>query len=160
MAQHLRVTPHLTVEALEAQYRDTSDPVLRAHIQVVLLAMKGFSSKDISAATTFSLPWIRDILRRYNAHRLELLGDTRHHNKGRKRIFTESLREELRERLHSPPPDDGLWTGVKVVAWVSERTGHKFDPSNGPRWIRELGGTIRSKRPRDIRADPVQQEDF
>lgn len=160
MPQHLRVAPHFTVEELEEQYRMASDSVLRSHLQVVLLTMKGFTSQQISDVTTFSLTWLRTILRRYNAHCLEQLGDTRHANKGQQPIFTDPIREELRQRLHSPPPDGGLWTGPKVVAWVSERTGHSFDVSNGSRWIRELGGTIRSKRPTDVRADPVRQEEF
>lgn len=160
MPRYLTVTPHLSVDELEARYRACRDPVERSRWHMVWLAGRGHRVPAVATLTGYSVKWVRTIFGRYNADGPSGLTDRRHANPGRAPLLTPALREALRAALTDPPPDGGLWTGGKVAAWMAERLDRPVGEVRGWEALRVLGFTPQRPRPRATTADPVAQDAF
>jgi len=160
MQKRLVVQQHLSLEAIEQQYRKAKDPVARSHWQIIWLLAQGKTTKQIVEYTGYGPSWIRTIAHRYNEGGPQALGDRRHGNPGAQAILSRELQQQLREELQAPPADQGLWTGRKVAAWIKHKTGRQVHPQRGWEYIRRLGGTLRVPRARHAKADPAEQEAF
>lgn len=160
MGRRLSIPPHLTVEELAGRYRGTHDPVLRSHWQIIWLLAQDRPTTEVAAITGYSVPWVRQIARRYREAGPAGLGDRRHGNPGgRARALLDAAQcEQLRAALTGPAPDGGLWTGRQVARWMAERLGRPVGEQRGWEERRQVGFTLQRPRPGETRADPVQQE--
>jgi transposase len=150
----------LTLTELEQRYRRCRDPVERSHWQMLWLLVSGRPTAEVARVTRYSVPWVREIARRYREGGPAAIGDRRHGNPGAPPLLDAAQQERLRVALGGPAPDGGLWTGRKVAAWIGGAIGRAVDPARGWEWMRRLGFTPQRPRPRETRADPDAQAAF
>jgi transposase len=156
----MKLEEHLSVEELKNRYREAQDPVERSHYQILWLLAGGESAKGVAQITGYSARWVSEVARRYNEGGAPALGDRRHQNPGGRFLLTEDERRELAEALEGPAPDGGLWSGPKVASWIEEKTGTKTYPQRGWVYLKRLGYSLKSPRPRHKKADEEAQEAF
>lgn len=160
MAQHLCVADHLSSEALKQRFQAASNPVERAHFQVLHLARLQWRSADIAEACGYSVIWVRSLVRRYNREGPEALTDQRHSNAGQPRLLSPAQEAALETRLQTQPEEGGLWSGPKVAGWMSAHLGRPVAEVRGWEMLRRLGYTLQRPRRRHVEADPEAQERF
>lgn len=158
--RRLKLTPHLSLEELAARERAASDTVEQRQWQVLRLLTQGRSTADVIAITSLSATWVYTIVRRYNQEGSDGVGDRRHQNPGAPSLLTPEQRAELAVALDTPHPDDGLWTGPKVAAWMAERLGRSIHAPRGWEVLQQLGYRAYEPRPQHAKADPHKQETF
>ena len=117
------VADHLSVSALEQQYRSCPDVTAARHLQAIWLLAKGHPIAEVAATVSYARRWVERLLARYNAERLEALGDRRRRNGTSPFVLKPDLVDKLKDRLREPPPDGGLWTSPKVAAWMACELG-------------------------------------
>jgi transposase len=67
----------------------------------------------------------------------------------------------LAEAFEGPAPNGGgLWTGPKVAEWIEAKTAKRTHPQRGWVYLKGLGYSLKSPRPRHHKADPEEQETF
>src|SRR5215204_2558454 len=71
---------HLSVSALEQQYRSCPDVTAARHVQTIWLLAKGHHIAEVSATVSFARRWVERLLARYNAQGPQALGDLRRRN--------------------------------------------------------------------------------
>ena len=70
-------------------------------------------------------------------------------------------KQELLEALRYPPKDGGLWNGVKVAAWIKEKTGRDFIyPQRGWQYLVNLGFSLKVPRPTHKKTSKKIQNGF
>src|SRR4051812_49549868 len=117
------VADHLSVSALEQQYRSCTDVTAARHLQTIWLLAKGHEIAEVAATVSYAPRWVERLLARYNAQGPQALGDLRCRNGTSPSVLRPDLLEKLKARLREPPPDGGLWTSPKVVAWMAGELG-------------------------------------
>ena len=108
------VADHLSVLALEQQYRSCTDVTAARHFQTIWLLAKGHEIAEVAATVSFARRWVERLRARYNAHGPQALGDLRRRNGTSPSILRPDLLDTLKARLREPPPDGGLWTGLSI----------------------------------------------
>ncbi|MGK7912934.1 MAG: winged helix-turn-helix domain-containing protein [Synechococcus sp.] len=64
----------------------------------------------------------------------------------------------MRQRLQSPLPDGGLWSGPKVAKVLSEMLGRQVWPQGGWDYLRRLGYySPQRPRPNHLKGDKQEQ---
>jgi hypothetical protein len=76
MPRTLHLQLHLSIEELERLYRQATDGVEPTHLQIVWLKAQGKTTHEIADLTAYSVPWVREIIHRYNKSGPRGLGDT------------------------------------------------------------------------------------
>jgi hypothetical protein len=138
-----------SADELEARYRTARDPVARSQFQILWLLACGRPRGEVAAVTGYSLRWIRALIRRYNAHGPDGVGDRRHKNAGAKPLLGGEDLAALRTALGQPPPDGGLWSGPKVARWIAGRLGLEgVHAQRGWDYLRRLEWRPQVPRPR------------
>ncbi len=160
MARTLTLPSHLPVAELEARYRRARDPVARSHWQIIWLVASGMPTAEVARVTGYSVPWVRELARRYRMAGSDGLGDRRHMNPGAAPLLSLAQQAALRAALARSAPDGGLWTCRKVAAWMGAAIGRPVAEVRGWEWMRRLGFTPQRPRPRETRADPAAQAAF
>lgn len=160
MARRRTLVPHLTVDGLEAQYRQSRDPVARSQWQIIWLVAQGQPTPTVIAVTGYSESWISVLVGRYNAGGVEGLSDRRHTNPGAAPLLDAEGRAALRRALAGLPNDSGQRTGPKVAAWMERRLGHPVHGQRGWEYLRRVGYTPQVPRPAHPDADPAAQAAF
>ena len=61
------VADHLSVSALEQQYRSCTDVTAARHLQAIWLLAKGHHIAEVAATVSFARRWVERLLARYNA---------------------------------------------------------------------------------------------
>src|SRR4051812_46552262 len=117
------VADHLSVSALEQQYRSCTDVTAARHLQTIWLLAKGHEIAEVATTVSYAQRWVERLLARYNAQGPQALGDRRRRNGTSPSILRPALLEKLKARLLEPPPDGGLWTRPKVAAWRAGELG-------------------------------------
>src|SRR3954449_840815 len=117
------VADHLSVSALEQQYRSCTDVTAARHLQTIWLLAKGHGIAEVAATVSYAQRWVERLLARYNAHGPQALGDLRRRNGTSPSVLRPDLLEKLKAPLLEPPPDGGLWTSPKVAAWMAGQPG-------------------------------------
>src|ERR687885_293553 len=117
------VADHLSVVALEQQYRSCTDVTAARHFQTIWLLAKGHEIAEVAATVSYARRWVERLLARYNAHGPQALGDLRRRNGTCPSVLKPELLEKLKARLREPPSDGGLWTSPKVAAWMAGEIG-------------------------------------
>ena len=150
------VADHLSVLALEQQYRSCTDVTTARHFQTIWLLAKGHEIAEVAATVSFapSAPPSR------HAHGPQALGDLRRRNGTSPSILRPDLLEKLKARLREPPPDGGLWTGPKVARWMASELGlAAVLPQRGWEALKAIGWSVQKPRPRHpASATPEERE--
>jgi transposase len=142
------VADHLSVSALEQQYRSCTDVTAARHVQTIWLLAKGHTIAEVAAAVSFARRWVERLLARYNAQGLQALGDLRRRNGTSPSVLRPDLLEKLKARLLEPPPDGGLWTSPKVAAWMAGELGlAEVLPQRGWEALKAIGWSVQKPRP-------------
>ena len=143
------VADHLSVSALEQQYRSCTDVTAARPLQTIWLLAKGHEIAEVSATVSFARRWVERLLARYNAEGLDALGDLRRRNGTSPSVLRPDLLEKLKARLREPPPDGGLWTSPKVAAWMAGELGRAAVlPQRGWEALKAMGWSVQKPRPR------------
>ncbi len=158
MPRCLTRTPHLPDTEGARRSRTCRDAVERSHWQMVWRIRQGHRAPEVARLTGSSETWVRTIMHRSNADGPDGLIDRRHANPGKPPIVSSAVREELRQRLATPPPDGGLWTGPTVATGLTERRDRSVSPQRAWEPLRALGFTLHRPRLRAMTADPAAQD--
>lgn len=158
--RRIQLEPHLTVEAIEEQYRKARDGVARSQWQIIWLLAQGKDSRAVQAVTGYSLGWIRAVARRYNAEGASGLGDQRHQNPGRPSPLSPSQQQALKAELTQAQARGEGWNGRRVAQWMSERLGRPIHMQRGYEWLARLGFSAQVPRPRHVEASAEDQQVF
>jgi len=143
------VADHLSVSALEQQYRSCTDVTAARHVQTIWLLAKGHASAEVAATVSYARRWVERLLARYNAQGPQALGDRRRRNGTSPSILRPDLLEKLKARLREPPPDGGLWTRPKVAAWRAGELGlAAVLPQRGWEALKAINWSVQKPRPR------------
>jgi transposase len=110
---------HLNVTELEERYKTAADPVAKSHFHAVWLLSLDYTAEEVAELLSFSVRWVRLLVKRYNEYGPDSLGDRRLSNGAAPAILTPEALSSLKERLKAPPDDGGLWTGPKVARWLA-----------------------------------------
>jgi transposase len=156
------VADHLSVSALEQQYRLCTDVTAARHCQTIWLLAKGHEIAAVSATMSFAGRWVERLLARYNAQGPQALGDLRRRNGTSPSILKPDLLEKLKARLLDPPPDGGLWTSPKVATWMASELGlARVAPQRGWEALKAIDWSVQKPRPRHPHAaTPEEREAF
>jgi transposase len=156
------VADHLSVSALEQQYRSCTDVTAARHVQTIWLLAKGHEIAEVAATVSFARRWVERLLARYNAQGPQALGDLRRRNGASPSVLKPDLLEKLKARLLDPPPDGGLWTSPKVAAWMAGELGlAAVLPQRGWEALKAIGWSVQKPRPRHpASATPEEREGF
>ena len=119
------IASHLSTAELEARYETAADPVSKSHFHAVWLLSLDYKTDEVAAILSFSPRWVQRLVKRYNGHGPDSLGDRRLSNGTAPAILTPGALASLKERLKTPPDDGGLWTGPKVARWLAKFHGLK-----------------------------------
>ena len=101
------VADHLSVSALEQQYRLCTDVTAARHVQTIWLLAKGHHIAEVAATVSYARRWVERLLARYNAYGPQALGDQRRRNGRSPSVLKPDLLDKLQDRLREPPPDGG-----------------------------------------------------
>jgi transposase len=158
----VQVSDHLSVAALQAGYRGSTDATLARHYQVIWLLAQGHTVRETARLTGFVARWIDELLARYNRFGPSSLGDRRRGNGAKPSVLTPEVLTMLRERLKTSPADGGVWTSRKVAALIAAALGlESVAEQRGWEALRAIGWTIQKPRPRHARAaGPAEQAAF
>src|SRR3954447_22652187 len=156
------VADHLSVSALEQQYRSCTDVTAARHLQTIWLLAKGHASAEVAATVSFARRWVERLLARYNAHGPQALGDLRRRNGTSPSVLRPDLLDKLKARVREPPPDGGLWTSPKVAAWMAGELGlAAVLPQRGWEALKAINWSVQKPRPRHPgSATPEEREAF
>src|SRR5918993_485165 len=147
------VADHLSVSALEQQYRSCTDVTATRHVQTIWLLAKGHTIAEVSATVSFARRWVERLLARYNAGGPQALGDLRRRNGTSPSVLRPDLLDKLKDRLREPPPDGGLWTSPKVARWMAGELGRAAVlPQRGWGAPKAIGWSVQKPRPRHPQA--------
>src|SRR4051812_41230111 len=145
------VADHLSVSALEQQYRSCTDVTAARHLQTIWLLAKGHQIAEVAATVSYAQRWVERLLARYNAQGPQALGDLRRRNGTSPSVLRPALLDKLKDRLREPPPDGGLWSSRTVAAWMAGELGLAagFPPSGwgGPEGVKLVGQKPRPRPP-------------
>ena len=144
---------HLSEAELEAYYETAANPIAKSHFHAIWLLARGYSIDEVASILSFSTRWIRLLIKRYNEHGPDSLGDRREGNGTAPTILTPEALGALKERLKTPPDDGGLWSGPKVARWLARF--HKLKSVHDQRgWdaLVSIGWSIQKPRPRHPQA--------
>jgi transposase len=143
------VADHLSVSALEQQYRSCTDVTAARHLQVIWHLAKGHHIAEVAATVSYAQRWVERLLARYNAEGPQALGDRRRRNGTSPSVLKPELLDKLKVRLREPPPDGGLWTSPKVAAWMASELGlTQVAPQRGWEALKAIGWSVQKPRPR------------
>src|SRR3954467_7399220 len=156
------VADHVSVSALEQQYRSCTDVTAARHLQAIWLLAKGHQIAEVAAMVSYARRWVERLLARYNAEGLEALADLRRRNGTSPSVLKPDLLDKLKDRLREPPPDGGLWTSPKVAAWMAGELGvAAVLPQRGWEALKAINGSVQKPRPRHpAAATPEEREAF
>ena len=147
------VADHLSVSALEQQYRSCTDVTAARHLQAIWLLAKGHPIAEVAATVSYARRWVERLLARYNAQGLQALGDLRCRNGRSPSVLKPDLLDKLKARLREPPSDGGLWTSPKVAAWMASELGlTQVAPQRGWEALKAIGWSVQKPRPRHPQA--------
>ena len=119
------IASHLSAAELEAHYETAADPVSKSHFHAIWLLSLDYKTEEVAAILSFSARWVQRLVKRYNEHGPDSLGDRRLSNGAEPALLTPQALASLKERLKTPPDDGGLWTGPKVARWLAGFHGLK-----------------------------------
>lgn len=119
MPAALPLEPPLTEEEATAYYESAADPVAMRRWLVVLWKVQGKKHSEIARLLQRTPAWVTQVIRIYNERGPDRMGDQRVHN-GNDALLSEADGARLVALLDEEPPQGGVWTGLKLKAWIEE----------------------------------------
>ena len=159
MDTHARLEAHLSVDEIGKRYRMCKDARVKIWLQAIWLRAQGNGTNEVAQTIGCKPDWVRRLVRRWNSLGPESFKDCRKSN-GRAALLSSEQQAELMQALMEPAPDGGLWNGHKVAKWIADKTGRKVPYNRGWIYMRDLGFTSQTPRPRHRDADKIKQEEF
>jgi transposase len=145
-----KIAGHLSVDALRDRYVLSADTLEARHFQTIWLLAKGHSVGEVAELTSFGRRWIEQLVVRYNVEGPDSLGDLRRRNGALPSVLKPEVLDKLRLRLKEPPDDGGLWTSVKVAAFLARELGlEKVAVQRGWEALKACGMSIQTPRPKN-----------
>jgi transposase len=138
MSQRITLQPHLSLDELEARYRQAKEPIEGRQYHIIWLLAQGFPTEDVAAITGYSRDWVYKLARRYNQLGAEGLGDRRRDNPGAEPFLSEAQQIQLSLALQGNAPDGRSWNGRKVADWMSKLLERPVSPQRGWEYLRSL----------------------
>jgi transposase len=160
MPKRITIAPHLSVEELQARFRQAKTPTCVHHYQIIWLLASGKTTAEVMAVTGYSRGWIYELVWGYNHLGPESLGDQRGQNRDRDPLLNDLEQAQLWLVLQQPPPDGGLWNGRKVAHWMSELKGYKVSRQRGWEYLKSMKFRLRVPRPEHQESDLLEQEEW
>lgn len=160
MPKYIEVEPYLAVEELESRYRGADDGIGRSHWQIIWLIANGKQSSEVSEVTGYSGQWIRQLVKRYNAHGPSALGDQRQHNPGGNRLLSAEQEAALRAEVEADIAANQRWTGPQVAARMREILQRPVHAVRGWELLQRWGLTQKVPRPQPVKANLQAQAAF
>lgn len=159
MDTHAKVKALLSVAEIGKRYRACKDARVRTWWQAIWLRAQGKGTSEVAQTIGCKPDWVRRLVRRWNGSGPESFKDCRESN-GRAALLSLEHQAELMQDLMGPSPDGGLWNGHKVARWITDKTGCEVPYNRGWIYMRDLGLTSQTPRPRHRDADKIKQEEF
>jgi transposase len=160
MPKRIAIAPHLSVEELQARFREAKTTTQTHHYQIIWLLACGKTTAEVMAVTGYSRGWIYELVRGYNHLGPESLGDQRCKNTDCDPLLNDVEQAQLWQALQQPPPDGGLWNGRKVADWMSELKGEKVCRQRGWEYLKSMKFRLRVPRPSHQESDLLEQEEW
>lgn len=161
MAKILTPAPHFTLSEVERHYRQEHNATVSKHWQIIRLMLKGHKAQEVAEGLALSDGWVKEIIRRYNRLGAAGLRDRRKDNGGHNALLSEDQQKELlRIVKEEEPKDGGLWTGPKIASWIEQTIGKKIRKNTGWDYLVRLGFSLRIARPRHLKSNKEEQEEF
>jgi len=151
------LSDHLSVDVLRERYLTASTRIEGIRWHALLLRAQGRTQADIATITQRSPRWVSEMIRRYNAGGPTAIADRRASN-GKAPELTDAQQDELHQRLQTPPPDGGLWSGMKVLAWIEEQVGGERTLTMAYDYIHRLNLSQQVPRTHHAKANKEDQE--
>ena len=158
MANPITLKPHLTTEELKKRYHSCQKAQEKARWQVLYLISKGMVAAEAARRVGRSSCWITNLARRYNEQGAAGVERQTSEKPSHLSSVDEQLGRELAEALEGAAPDGGLWTGVKVAAWIAERRGTPVHRVTGWRQLERLGFSLQTPRPQNKRRASAEEQ--
>ena len=159
--KRLPVVRHLSADEAGAEYRGCRHPIEKTRWHAIWLLLRTDvvrTPAQVADLVGLSVITTRDVLKRWNEHGPDGLADGRKGNGSESKLDADR-RARLLAALKKRPPDGGLWSGPKVVAFVREKWGVEICPQTGWKWLVDLGFTLQVPRPSHPQAaDPATQK--
>ena len=158
MARRIELKPHVTTEELQPRDRSCQKPQEKVRWQALYLISKGVVAADAARRTGRASSWITSLARRYNRDGAAAVSRKQSTKPSHRAKVNIKLGKELDKALRTPAPDGGLWTGPKVAAWITDKTGHEVHQTTGWRAMRRLGFSLQVPRPANKRRACVEEQ--
>ena len=158
MARRTHLVPHLTVDELAQHYKAAASAADARRFHALWLIAQGQTATHAASGVGFSDKWVRTLVARYNQAGLAGLRDTRADNPGASPLLSPELQHALFLALQAPPEEGGIWTGGKVAAWIKRQTGISTNPRRGWEYMRRLGFSTQTPRPRHAQAASPEEQ--
>lgn len=156
----IKITPHLTLEELEAGYHQATEAVERTHYQIIRWLVQGKTTAEVAELSGFSVAWVRQVAGRYNREGVAGLGDQRHHNPGQKRLLSAEQEAQLKAEVETAEASGHAWNGVQVARRMSELLGQPVHAVRGWEMLKRWEYRLKTPRPRHVKADTPSQTAF
>lgn len=161
MASRIELKTHLTAEELRKRYRSCAKPQEKARWHALYLIATGVVAAEAARRVGRASSWITSLARRYNRDGTTAVARKQSTKPSHRATVDAALGTELAQALRSEAPDGGLWTGSKVAAWISERSGRAVHVTTGWRTLKRLGFSLQTPRPANRhRASEEEQAAF
>lgn len=123
MAKPITLKPHLTTEELKKRYHSCQKAQEKARWQALSLISKAMVAAEAARRVGRASSWITNLARRYNEQAGKAVERQKSEKPSHRLSVDEQLGQQLAQALEGVAPDGGLWTGIKVAAWIGERRG-------------------------------------
>jgi transposase len=161
MARRIELKLHLTTEELHKRYRSCPKPQEKTRRHALYLIAKGVVAAEAARRLGRVSSWVTTPARRYNRDGAAAVSRKKSAGPSHHAKLDAALGKELDKTLRAPAPDGGLWTGPKVAAWITERSGQAVHASTGRRALKRLGFSLQTPRPaKRHRASAEEQAEF
>jgi transposase len=158
MARRIELKPHLTTEELHKRYRSCPKPQEKTRWHALYLIAKGAVAADAARRVGRANSWITTLARRYNRDGAAAVTRKKSARPSHRAAVNARLGKELDKALRTPAPDGGLWTGPKVAAWITARSGQEVHASTGWRALKRLGFSLQTPRPQNKRRASAEEQ--
>ena len=163
MPRKLHLTPHLTSAELKAAYRSNTDPVESRRYHLLWLVSQDSTLADAAKVVGLNYDYAYEIVQRYNQQGCDGLKNGRKNSRPPRpnALLNGQQREQLAQRLQSPPDDGGVWSGPKVSRWIEQVTGqeHVWN-QRGWDYLKRVEYSWQRPRAHHVKADREAQEAF
>jgi len=151
MGSRIELKPHMTTAELRKRYRSCAKPQEKARWHALYLIATGVVAAEAARRVGRASSWITTLARRYNRDGTTAVARQRSGKPSHRATVDAELGKELDKALRSEAPDGGLWTGPKVAAWITERSGRAVHVTTGWRTLKRFGFSLQLPRPANRR---------